>query len=355
MLQAGRSKNAGGYRFGFNGMEQTKGVQGDGAGTFYDYKNRDYDPWIIRFKRTDALEAKYPFYSPYQFAGNSPILYIDLDGLEPSISPSNSELWRNNIKNLKENKNGSLSYTVQGWQIYQKQVENMNILYQYLDSKNDCEWKELYHTGNAANEQAQSMIGFSTAMSNVVSNTAIVSSGFGEIGLVANVLTRPTLIGAGKWTGLAFTKGTVSAWAQYWTNNHEVDLIDMSADAILPMNFGAFSSSAFNLTYNFNTRRYGEFQSIFSSGENNISTAEFQIKLTNGLLWGRIGDGAQALQKYVYMTEFKITNELLEKSGVGLMDRAHLFTREHSVGLYFGTVSEITEGIGVDNINTKKH
>jgi RHS repeat-associated protein len=85
MLQAGRSKNAGGYRFGFNGMEQTKGVQGDGAGTFYDYKNRDYDPWIIRFKRTDALEAKYPFYSPYQFAGNKPINSIDLDGLEEFI------------------------------------------------------------------------------------------------------------------------------------------------------------------------------------------------------------------------------------------------------------------------------
>jgi hypothetical protein len=29
MLQAGRSRNAGGYRFGFNGMEQTKGVQGN--------------------------------------------------------------------------------------------------------------------------------------------------------------------------------------------------------------------------------------------------------------------------------------------------------------------------------------
>ena len=59
MLQAGRSRNAGGYRFGFNGMEQTKGVQGDGAGTFYDYKNRDYDPWKIRFNRVDPIAAQY--------------------------------------------------------------------------------------------------------------------------------------------------------------------------------------------------------------------------------------------------------------------------------------------------------
>ncbi len=82
MLQAGRSRNAGGYRFGFNGMEQTKGVQGDGAGTFYDYKNRDYDPWIIRFKRTDPIAAQYPMLSPYQFASNRPIDGIDMDGLE---------------------------------------------------------------------------------------------------------------------------------------------------------------------------------------------------------------------------------------------------------------------------------
>ncbi|MBL7786998.1 MAG: hypothetical protein JNM36_13905 [Chitinophagales bacterium] len=63
-------------------MEQTKGIQGNGIGSFYDYKNRNYDSWNIRFKRTDALEAKYPFYSPYQFAGNKPIANVDLDGNE---------------------------------------------------------------------------------------------------------------------------------------------------------------------------------------------------------------------------------------------------------------------------------
>jgi RHS repeat-associated protein len=66
-------------------MEQTKGVQGNGQGNFYDYKNRDYDAWKIRFNRTDALESKYPFYSPYQFAGNKPIKFIDIDGLEPGV------------------------------------------------------------------------------------------------------------------------------------------------------------------------------------------------------------------------------------------------------------------------------
>jgi hypothetical protein len=35
----------------------------------------------------DPLAAKYPFYTPYQYAGNQPVIAIDLDGLEPSVGP----------------------------------------------------------------------------------------------------------------------------------------------------------------------------------------------------------------------------------------------------------------------------
>lgn len=35
----------------------------------------------------DPLASKYPFYTPYQFAGNMPIKFIDLDGLEPAENP----------------------------------------------------------------------------------------------------------------------------------------------------------------------------------------------------------------------------------------------------------------------------
>lgn len=35
-----------------------------------------------RFDRVDPLHASYPWYSPYQFAGNNPIWAVDLDGLE---------------------------------------------------------------------------------------------------------------------------------------------------------------------------------------------------------------------------------------------------------------------------------
>ena len=41
-----------------------------------------YDPRIGRFLSLDPLQTKYPHLTPYQFASNGPIKYIDLDGLE---------------------------------------------------------------------------------------------------------------------------------------------------------------------------------------------------------------------------------------------------------------------------------
>jgi hypothetical protein len=48
---------------------------------------RIYDPRLRRFLSVDPLTKKYPWYTPYQFSGNNPIKFIDLDGLEPANNP----------------------------------------------------------------------------------------------------------------------------------------------------------------------------------------------------------------------------------------------------------------------------
>jgi hypothetical protein len=55
-----------------------------GGGSTYDYGFRIYNPALGRFLSVDPLTKEYPYYTPYQFAGNMPINCIDLDGLEPS-------------------------------------------------------------------------------------------------------------------------------------------------------------------------------------------------------------------------------------------------------------------------------
>ena len=58
----------------------------DGDLGWYDYGFRFYDAQIGRFPQLDPLAFDYPYYTPYQYAGNEPIANIDLDGLEPFIT-----------------------------------------------------------------------------------------------------------------------------------------------------------------------------------------------------------------------------------------------------------------------------
>ena len=53
---------------------------------------RIYDARIAKFLSVDPLIMQYPFYSPYIFAGNMPIMAIDLDGLEPLICTEFADL-----------------------------------------------------------------------------------------------------------------------------------------------------------------------------------------------------------------------------------------------------------------------
>jgi RHS repeat-associated protein len=80
MVMPDRKYTGPNYRFGFNGKEKDDAVKG--AGAEYDYGFRIYDPRYARFLSVDPLSKSYPFYTPYQFAGNKPINSTDLDGLE---------------------------------------------------------------------------------------------------------------------------------------------------------------------------------------------------------------------------------------------------------------------------------
>jgi RHS repeat-associated protein len=78
MDMPGRKFGADG-RYGFNGKERDKDIN---SLTAYDYGFRIYNPAIGKFLSVDPLTNSYPWYTPYQFAGNMPIWAIDLDGLE---------------------------------------------------------------------------------------------------------------------------------------------------------------------------------------------------------------------------------------------------------------------------------
>ena len=85
MAMPSRTYNTEGYRYGFNGKEN------DSEWAKQDYGMRISDPRIARFLSIDPLTIKYPFYTPYQFASNTPIMAIDVDGMESDKQVNSTE------------------------------------------------------------------------------------------------------------------------------------------------------------------------------------------------------------------------------------------------------------------------
>ena len=80
VMPNGDNLNIGDHTYGFNGKENVDEISG--SGNILDYGFRIYNPRLGKFLSVDPLTAGYPWYSPYHFAGNNPIRFIDMDGLE---------------------------------------------------------------------------------------------------------------------------------------------------------------------------------------------------------------------------------------------------------------------------------
>src|ERR1017187_7174382 len=84
MQMPGRTYSSPSYRYGFNGKEKQDELHGN-SGDAYDYGKRNFDARLGRFMSIDPISKKYPQLTPYQFASNTPIQAIDLDGKEKVI------------------------------------------------------------------------------------------------------------------------------------------------------------------------------------------------------------------------------------------------------------------------------
>lgn len=91
------------YRFGFNGKEN------DSETNLQDYGMRIYNPNLGKFLSVDPLANKFPFYTPYQFASNTPVAAIDIDGLESDKEFNLSEALQKDLEYLIKKKANEIS------------------------------------------------------------------------------------------------------------------------------------------------------------------------------------------------------------------------------------------------------
>src|SRR5690606_4862436 len=64
------------YQYKYNGKEW----QDEMNLNVYALGWRDYDPALGRFNKLDRFSEKYTNYSPYSFAGNNPVIFVDIQG-----------------------------------------------------------------------------------------------------------------------------------------------------------------------------------------------------------------------------------------------------------------------------------
>jgi RHS repeat-associated protein len=97
-LLAGRTyrNNSQQLKYGYNGKENDNEVKGEG--NQQDYGMRISDPRLGRFLSVDPLTKDYPMLTPYQYASNSPITNIDLDGLEGLVATGTSQPFSNDSR-----------------------------------------------------------------------------------------------------------------------------------------------------------------------------------------------------------------------------------------------------------------
>lgn len=111
--------NIANIKIGYNGKLRTVEIGKDN----YDYGARMYNGDVGRFASVDPITNEYPELTPYQFASNTPIWCLDLDGFEGFVATGiNGHGMVVNVESA-----GKINHTVSNWVSSKHQQGKINV------------------------------------------------------------------------------------------------------------------------------------------------------------------------------------------------------------------------------------
>jgi len=111
------------YRFGFNGQELDNEVTGV-TGSHLAFEYRIHDARIGRFLSMDPIAGKFPWNSPYAFAENQLIAFVELEGLEKA-TPQQQQNALNTLNTFADDKNTTTVWNNVSKQDFVSSLTNM--------------------------------------------------------------------------------------------------------------------------------------------------------------------------------------------------------------------------------------
>ena len=286
----------------------------------------------------DPLTIEYPWYTPYQFAGNKPIAAIDIDGLEDQIAIDgstitgpvdlqkiNREIVRKTLnqyitamstKPISSAKN-SLNQTFIGpnnsplnFQQTQSRIRKMEIAQNYQNLRNSV-------------SRESRLIGQGIGIG---LNMAPVGLGLRAGGLAARGLSAKTLLNAGKRFGTGFG---INASTQLAFNSFEIDKVDFAdatssgISALITKKFGANLIFDAGVSSTIDLTIADGLNTVFDGGKSNRDALiDFGVGISTGLL-GNLTDKvidsnkSRAFLKNLNPSLRKVITEVIKASESG--------------------------------------